>query len=154
MCIFKNPKVGGEYTPHQDASFLCTEPEIHLSGVWIALDDATKENGTLEFIPGSHKGPLKRRFHRTKPDATSGADFAWTAPPQQYDDKDFVAAEVKKGDAVILDGLVLHRSGPNVSEHSRWTYTYHIFDAGRANWCPDNWSQPKNKEAFLEIATN
>lgn len=154
MVIFKNPKVGGEYTPHQDASFLCTEPTINLSGLWIALDDATKENGTLEFIPGSHKGPLKRRFYRSKPDVKSGEDFAWTAPPQEYDQNDFTPVEVKKGDAVILDGLVIHRSGPNNSDKSRWTYTFHIFDAGRSKWCPDNWNQPENKEAYLEVFAN
>lgn len=54
MYIFKNPRVGGEVVPHQDASFLYMEP-LKLYGLWIALDDATEENGCLWFIPGSHK---------------------------------------------------------------------------------------------------
>lgn len=41
-------------TPHQDATFLYTEPLGRVLGVWIALDDATLENGCLWFIPGSH----------------------------------------------------------------------------------------------------
>ena len=41
-------------TPHQDATFLYTEPLGRLLGIWIALEDATLENGCLWFIPGSH----------------------------------------------------------------------------------------------------
>lgn len=41
--------------PHQDATFLNTTP-MKLYGLWIALEDATLENGCLWFMPGSHKG--------------------------------------------------------------------------------------------------
>lgn len=41
-------------TPHQDATFLHTEPLGRILGFWIALEDATQENGCLWFIPGSH----------------------------------------------------------------------------------------------------
>lgn len=40
--------------PHQDASFLYTEPLGRVLGLWIAVEDATLENGCLSFIPGSH----------------------------------------------------------------------------------------------------
>lgn len=39
--------------PHQDATFLYTEPLGRVMGVWIALEDATLNNGCLWFIPGS-----------------------------------------------------------------------------------------------------
>ena len=41
--------------PHQDSTFLHTDP-MKLIGFWIALEDATLDNGCLWFIPGSHKG--------------------------------------------------------------------------------------------------
>lgn len=41
--------------PHQDGSYLHTEP-LKLTGVWIALEDCTLENGCLQFVPSSHKG--------------------------------------------------------------------------------------------------
>lgn len=41
-------------SPHQDASFLHTEPLGRVLGIWIALEDATLENSCLWFIPGSH----------------------------------------------------------------------------------------------------
>lgn len=40
--------------PHQDATFVCNNP-LKLFGFWIALEDCTKENGCLQFAPGSHK---------------------------------------------------------------------------------------------------
>ena len=39
--------------PHQDSTFLHTEPETVI-GVWLALEDATVENGCLFAKPGSH----------------------------------------------------------------------------------------------------
>ncbi len=41
--------------PHQDATYLYMEPSLKMIGFWIALEDATLENGCLSFIPGSHK---------------------------------------------------------------------------------------------------
>ncbi len=40
--------------PHQDATYLFTEPS-GLLGFWIALDEATENNGCLHFFAGSHK---------------------------------------------------------------------------------------------------
>ncbi|CAG7721460.1 unnamed protein product [Allacma fusca] len=64
MVIFKQPKVGGEVKPHQDASYLYTEPTSgSLLGFWIALDDANLENGCLYFTPASHQdGKLYQRY--------------------------------------------------------------------------------------------
>lgn len=43
--------------PHQDNSFLYTEPPT-CTGLWLALEDATIINGCLWAIPGSHKSTL------------------------------------------------------------------------------------------------
>ena len=44
MYIFKSPKVGGEVNPHQDSTYLISNP-LSCKAIWVALDDATKENG-------------------------------------------------------------------------------------------------------------
>lgn len=139
MVIFKNPKVGGAYTPHQDASFLCTEP-IHLAGVWLALDDATEENGCLQFIPGSHNWPLSRRFIRVEKEKGQ-VELEWTAPPLDCDDDQFVLVPVKRGSLVLIHGLVVHRSSANLSDKARWIYTFHAYDKSRAVYLKDNWLQ-------------
>lgn len=55
MYIFKQPRIGGEVSTHQDNWFIHTNP-LSCYGLWFALEDATTENGCLWAIPGSHKG--------------------------------------------------------------------------------------------------
>lgn len=157
MVIFKNPKVGGEYTPHQDASFLCTEP-IHLAGIWLALDDATIENGCLQFIPGSHKCPLARRFvkidENEKLDGDEDSLLKWTGPVVDYEEEKFVQVPVKRGSLVLIHGLVVHRSAPNNSENPRWIYTFHAYDKSRAAYLADNWLQASDNDTFMPIYSN
>lgn len=47
--------------PHQDATYLHTEP-ISITGFWIPTEDATLENGCLWFIKGSHQNGLDNRW--------------------------------------------------------------------------------------------
>ena len=61
MYIFKQPKIGGEVVCHQDSTFLYTDPESAV-GFWVALEDATIENGCLQVAKGGHKGPLRKIF--------------------------------------------------------------------------------------------
>ena len=75
MYIFKQPFIGDEVQAHQDGSYLYTTP-LKLTGLWIALEDGTLENGCLSFIPGSHKthdlltrfirNPNKEEFNKGK----------------------------------------------------------------------------------------
>lgn len=65
MIIFKNPRIGGEVQNHQDSTFLHTDPPSAI-GFWIPLDDCTPENGSVSFIPGSHKSILATRSRRIK----------------------------------------------------------------------------------------
>lgn len=150
MVIFKNPQVGGAYTAHQDASFLYAEP-THLAGLWLAMDEATPENGCLEFIPGSHRWPLARRFVRTD-NTQDGQDLLeWTAPPMEVDEGQFVRVPVNRGDLVLIDGLVVHRSAANKSDKPRWIYTFHAYDKGRSEYSQKNWLQENVNETFMPI---
>ena len=63
MYIFKNPGIGGEVGWHQDAAYLHSTP-ITVTGFWIALDDADRDNGCLLALAGAHRGPLRKRFRR------------------------------------------------------------------------------------------
>uniref|UniRef100_A0A6G1SMC9 Phytanoyl-CoA dioxygenase domain-containing protein 1 n=2 Tax=Aceria tosichella TaxID=561515 RepID=A0A6G1SMC9_9ACAR len=153
MVIFKNPNVGGAYTPHQDASFIYAEP-LHVAGIWLALDDATIENGCLEFIPGSHKWPLARRFVRT--DNTKDGDdlLEWTAPVANYDESKFVKVPIKRGGLVLIHGLVVHRSAENRSDKSRWAYTFHAYDKAKSRYSDKNWLQINVNDTFMPVYAN
>ena len=65
MYIFKSAKVGGEIIPHQDSSYLTTNP-LTCKGFWFALDDADENNGWLWGIPGSHKTVPINSFWKLK----------------------------------------------------------------------------------------
>ncbi len=55
LTIFGKPARTGKATPmHQDGDYYPIEP-LETVSVWIALDDATPENGCMQYIPGSHK---------------------------------------------------------------------------------------------------
>ncbi|KAK9074543.1 hypothetical protein SSX86_007141 [Deinandra increscens subsp. villosa] len=132
MYIFKQPGIGGEVVPHQDNSFLYTDPPS-CTGLWLALEDATTVNGCIWAIPGSHKDGLVRRFIRDD----NGVHF--DKPSPSYDQKDFVPVEVKAGSLVLIHGDLIHQSFENQSSKSRHAYSLHVVDTLGCTWAADNW---------------
>lgn len=132
MYIFKQPRIGGEVTCHQDGSFLYTEP-LRMVGLWFALEDATIENGCLWAIAGGHKLGLKSRFVRAEP----GTRFEVLDDSPWLEDK-LVPLEVSQGTVIALHPLLPHLSRENRSSQSRHAYTLHVIDATveypQANW--------------------
>lgn len=135
MVIMKPPGIGGEVTCHQDSTFLYTEPES-CAGFWVALDDATLENGCMEFIPGDHKGPLRRLFRRTP----EGGTQMLTLDDGPYPEERRVAAPAAAGDLVIFSGRAPHMSRANRSARPRMAYTLHMIEAA-AEYPAWNWLQ-------------
>ncbi|XP_022155193.1 phytanoyl-CoA dioxygenase-like [Momordica charantia] len=136
MYIFKQPGIGGEVVPHQDNSFLYTEPTT-CTGLWLALEDAKTTNGCLWAIPGSHKNGLVRRFLRGE----NGVYFDQPSPA--YEQKDFVPIEVKAGSLVVIHGDLIHQSFENQSPKSRHAYSLHVVDTDGCVWAQDNWIRRK-----------
>ncbi len=97
---------------HQDEDYIPTR-DRSLIGAWIALDDATIENGCLWIIPGSQKPGIlwKQEWH-----ADRRFDCALEARDFPYTEKDEVPVEVKKGSVVFFNGYTLHRSLPNTAK--------------------------------------
>lgn len=135
MVIMKPAGIGGEVTCHQDSTFLCTEPETCV-GFWLALDEATLDNGCMEFIPGDHKGPLRRLFRR-KPE---GGTEMLTLDDAPYPEERRVAAPAAAGDLVIFSGRAPHMSRANRSARPRMAYTLHMIEA-EARYADWNWLQ-------------
>jgi phytanoyl-CoA hydroxylase len=133
MYIFKQPGIGGEVVLHQDATFLYTEP-ISVTGLWVALEDATIDNGCLWAVPGGHRLGLRRRFRR----ATGGGTEFVEIAPGELPRAGEVALEVAQGTLVVLHGLLPHRSDANRSPRSRHAYSVHVIERGAA-YPADNW---------------
>ena len=113
MYIFKQPGIGGQVVWHQDSSFLHTEPDS-VVGLWLALEDATVENGCLWALPGGHLGALKSRFVR----APGGGVTTIVHDPSPWPDQRFVPLETPRGTLVVLHGRLPHGSAANRSARS------------------------------------
>ena len=134
MYLFKQPHIGAEVGWHQDATYLHTDP-VTVTGLWIALDDADRDNGCLMALPGAHRGPLRQRFHRC------GEGFVTDRlDSTPWPDVRPVALEAPRGTLVVLHGLLPHASAPNRSARPRHAYALHLID-GRADYAADNWLQ-------------
>jgi len=116
--MLKEPKVGGAWEWHQDYGYWyqngCLLPDM-LSAL-IAVDRATKENGCLQLLKGSHR--MGRIEHGRFGDQT-GAD------PERVQEAvkrfELVYFEAEPGDVLFFHANVLHASAPNTSPHPRWS---------------------------------
>lgn len=158
MYIFKNPKIGGVVTPHQDGTFLRNDP-LKLVGYWFPIDDATLDNGCLWFVPGSHKkvSPVTKHMVRnplydmSDPDCRESmlvfeGDEYPTFPEEQW-----VPAPCKKGSLVLIHGQVLHRSAKNTSDKPRHAYTFHMVETKGCVYRKTNWLQPPKNQSFPKL---
>ena len=134
MYIFKQPKIGGEIRWHQDATYFLTKP-LSVVTFWLAIEDATLENGCLQVDKNGANFPLKEQFKRYEDDTTelvSLEEIDW--PPNDR----AVPLEVKAGSLVVFNGLLPHFSAANRSAKSRHAFTLHITSAS-AEYSEYNW---------------
>jgi len=94
---------------HQDEYFIPTR-DRSLVGGWIALDEATMENGCLWIIPGSQRAGILWPQHKHD---DRRFDCAGEAIDFPYTDEDSIPVEVPAGSMVFFNGYLLHRSFPN-----------------------------------------
>lgn len=134
MYLFKHAHVGAEVDWHQDATYLRTDPPT-VTGFWLALDDAGRDNGCLMALPGAHRGPLRRWFGYEGDELVTRTLDASPWPAVEP-----MALEVRRGTLIVLHGLLPHASAPNRSPRSRHAYALHLID-GRAEYAADNWLQ-------------
>lgn len=136
MAIFKQPGIGGEVGVHQDSTFLFTEP-MTVTGFWVALEDATLDNGCLWVAPGEQRGPLRRRFVRAPGGGGRFEELDATPLPAP---EQLRPLPVAAGTLVVLHGLLPHFSGANRSPRRRLAYSLHCVEAA-ADYPASNWLQ-------------
>jgi len=136
MYIFKQPSIGGEVRWHQDASYLITEPAT-VTGMWVAVEDATKENGCMWMQPGEHRSPLREIYqvdwNRRVGQLTQLDKTPWAVEKA-------VAVEAPAGSLVLFQDHMPHYSSKNTSNRSRQAFTMHVAESGSA-WSDKNWLQ-------------
>lgn len=108
----KQPGAATEVKFHQDFMFQPHSNE-DLVAVLFFLDDVTVENGPLEVVPGSHRGPMFDHWH--------DGVFTGAVSPDVVDAEcgDTVAATGVAGTACLMHTRLLHGSAPNQSDQPR-----------------------------------
>ncbi|EGZ12910.1 hypothetical protein PHYSODRAFT_561797 [Phytophthora sojae] len=152
MYIFKQPSIGGEVKPHQDGSYLYTEPQS-VVGFWWALEDCTLENGCLHGVPGSHLTvPVRQRLRRTtKEQQEQNGGLLLENVPETVEPFDVRKSQpliTNKGDLVLLHSSFVHYSEANKSPHSRHAYSIHVVESHSVAYPADNWLQTTGNVPF------
>jgi len=119
--VFKNATTTFNSPWHQDWFYWQGAPKLSL---WLALDDATPENGCLRLVPGSH------REHFTPRSVDDGHGFGLRIADEDLAGRPVVTVPVNRGSAVIFHDLALHSSCPNVNGQDRWSMIATYRDAG------------------------
>jgi len=127
--ICKMPRTGGSLHWHQDYGYWYHNGLIlpNVGTLWIAVDEANKENGCVQLLSGSNKlGRIEHRKIQSKNTSSSGVQDQTVADPERVNQAkkffDLIYAEAKPGDAVFFQSNVLHRSDANESEKRRMAY--------------------------------
>jgi phytanoyl-CoA hydroxylase len=110
QAVYKQPEKPRRFPWHQDNGYTFVEPQQYLT-CWVALTDATPDNGCPHIVPGLHRlGTLRHRF--TEP-------LGWEI---FEDHPDAIAAPVAKGGIVVFSSLSPHLTGPNTTGAVRKAY--------------------------------
>jgi hypothetical protein len=123
----KPAKHGGVVAWHQDYSYWTrTQPMQHLT-CWVGLDDSTKENGCIHYIPKSHNWGLL-----DKPELAGDMEGIneFLSPKQQKEFENKVAVEMSRGYATFHHPLTVHGSYQNKSEKPRRAFVLNAFADG------------------------
>jgi ectoine hydroxylase-related dioxygenase (phytanoyl-CoA dioxygenase family) len=128
--IFKNPGAWGQPW-HQDSFYFAFEPARPIIGAWLAVTEATLENGCLHVLPGSHREPV----HEHVPDRRPNANLGYV----EIVDHDMAAAEpvlMDPGDLLLFDSHLMHRSTDNESAGIRAAMVFHYAATGTVDSGP------------------
>ena len=121
--IFKNPRALGQPW-HQDAFYFPFDrgPQV---GVWLAVTEATLENGPLWVLPGSHREPV----HAVEPDRRAHAQYGYVEITD-HDTSAAIPVLLQPGDLLVFHGHLMHKSTDNLSTGMRAAMVYHYGEAG------------------------
>jgi ectoine hydroxylase-related dioxygenase (phytanoyl-CoA dioxygenase family) len=117
---------GGVVAWHQDYSYWTrTQPMEHLT-CWIALDNSTRDNGCVQYVPGSHRWPLLPITGL----AGNMDEIRTVLNEEQRREFKPVAIELKAGEATFHHPLMVHGSYENRSDRARRATVINVFRDG------------------------
>jgi phytanoyl-CoA hydroxylase len=115
MALLKPPFHGSEKPWHQDTAYFDWTPLGGILGTWIALDEASIENGCMQVIPGTHlEGPVPH-FH------VRDCQIADTRVCVEGS----VTIPLRPGGVLFFSGLLHHGTPPNNTARRRRALQFH-----------------------------
>ncbi len=124
QAVIKPPRSAEPVRWHQDNGYTYLDPQAYLT-CWIALDDATPDNGCLRVLPRLHRRGTLR--HRATP-----LGFECFGDPERE-----VVVPARAGSIVVLSSLTPHRTGRNRTDAPRRAYIVQYAPEGAAAWLGD-----------------
>ncbi len=114
--FIKEPGTKAIVSMHQDLTYWGFGAVDQLCTAWIALSPATRASGCMDFVTGSHKNPIlpHEDTHDENNLLSRGQEIRVDVAPE-----DKVAAELQPGQMSLHHGLMIHGSGPNISDDRR-----------------------------------
>lgn len=135
MALVKPPEIGVAKDWHQDVAYFPVTPLNEVVGFWIAIDDATLENGCMEVVPRSHKLGLVQHVQ---------GPTGWRLPDPTvalYRDR-VLKLPMKAGSSLLFSSLVFHFTDHNRSKLRRRALQYHYVSAR---------TRAVNPESFIRL---
>ena len=127
MLINKFPKSNTSTPWHQDESYWPDMPDKRAVSCWVALDDATLDNGCMWFVKGSHLEPTLRPHRRVK----EGHHARCTDACSEAEGEEF---PFKKGACSLHHGRTLHYTRGNITDSQRRAYILNFRPKAMIDW--------------------
>jgi phytanoyl-CoA hydroxylase len=119
QAVYKKPGTESPFPWHQDNGYAFVEPQQYLT-CWVALTDATEDNGCPWVVPGLHRRGTLAHEH-------SDIGFVCLRDPEGA-----VPAPASRGSIVVLSSLTPHSTGPNRTDGVRKAYIVQFAPNGAA----------------------
>ncbi len=118
QALLKPPRLGREKPWHQDKAYFNMDKREPVVGVWVALDEATLDNGCMHLLPELGREPI---VHFQRRD--------WQVCDTLVLGKQCVAVPLKPGSLLLFDGLLVHGTPHNNSNQRRRAVQFHYHAA-------------------------
>ena len=119
QAVYKKPGTESPFPWHQDNGYAFVEPQQYLT-CWVALTDATPDNGCPWVVPGLHRRGTLAHEH-------SDIGYVCLREPEGA-----VATPAARGSIVVFSSLTPHSTGPNRTEDVRKAYIVQFAPTGAA----------------------
>lgn len=130
QAVYKRPETAKDFPWHQDNGYGLVLSEEYVT-CWLAMEDATVENGCIWVKPRTHKDGIVEHVN---------TPIGWQC---YFGDDPGIPVELKKGSMVVFSSLLFHRSGPNLSDRVRKGYIL--------QYCPSGVRNAKTGKAFKKM---